>query len=324
MADSITVAWAVPVQTDLLGARLEAHIMSKSSIHVFKLCVKYGQTSGAAVGKLPPELVNTVVGHIYHPIFNEIRAQWSKKQLCVNNSCSPSDHFSRDEIEELHQGCHCGSTQYDTHHDHNCDHGSCNGCYELSEHLHEVMWDEDRHEKSLEFHLDMFDGPAARNDKFNRYRQVWRPAQRTRHSLLKHDLQIFTEEFQLETYFLVLREYNPDIEFPTLEKATVLSYLILPSVKSAIEEETGPGLVSYISSTFIDPAILHTPMDEQKARFKTALRALGLEPYVEKRQISPTCPTSKPWPVIDQPKKDQDVRERKNDVTKSELIPHDI
>ena len=53
--NTVTVAWATPVDAFALGAQMEAHVESKASVHTFRLCVKYAQASGNSLGRHPPD-----------------------------------------------------------------------------------------------------------------------------------------------------------------------------------------------------------------------------------------------------------------------------
>ena len=104
-------------------------------------------------------------------------------------------------------------------------------------------------------------------------------------------------DFKLQLYFAILHEYN-DLRWGHSELcgATILSYLILPSVQSEIITAAGPGVVSYLSSTFVNPSITQEPTREHVARFETAMRVLRLCPTVSGLQRPATWPTSQPRP----------------------------
>ena len=94
----MTLAWAIPVKTQLLGARLEAYVESKLLVATFKLCVKYGPSNHAPVGRLPPELINLIVDRIQWPILNSCESRWARYQLCLEDKCSTYDHFTEEQI----------------------------------------------------------------------------------------------------------------------------------------------------------------------------------------------------------------------------------
>ena len=100
----------------------------------------------------------------------------------------------------------------------------------------------------------------------------------------------------MELYFAVLHHHK-DVhgdDCVEIRAATVLSYLILPSIQTAMITSTGPGEVSYFSSTFIDPSIIQQPTFEHIARFRDAMSILGLYPTLRRIQHPTTWPTSKP------------------------------
>lgn len=101
MVDQILLAWATPVNTGSLGASLEAYVDSQPVINVLNLYVKYGQISGAPIGKFPQELVDRVAKDIYEPLFCNAASRWAKYQFFFDNVCTPSDHFSESELVSL-------------------------------------------------------------------------------------------------------------------------------------------------------------------------------------------------------------------------------
>ena len=91
MANSITIAWATPVDAATLGARMEAHAESKATIHIFRLCVQHAPP-GAPLGQLPPELVEIVAAQIQQPRFEKRMKKWEMSVNCAAGNCSPSEH----------------------------------------------------------------------------------------------------------------------------------------------------------------------------------------------------------------------------------------
>lgn len=103
MVNNVTVAWATPVDPFILGAQVEAYTESKAPISTFQLCVKYAGAHGKALGRLPPELVENVVGHIRRAIVEQRLRHWQKMELCCKDECSAFDHYSEEELLNLRE-----------------------------------------------------------------------------------------------------------------------------------------------------------------------------------------------------------------------------
>ena len=100
MVHNITVAWAMPVRSVDLGARLETYAETRATITTFRLCVKYAARE-SSLSRLPPEMVEIVTSHINEPIFQQRRQEWAKAESCCANDCSALDHFTEEEIREM-------------------------------------------------------------------------------------------------------------------------------------------------------------------------------------------------------------------------------
>lgn len=92
MANSITVAWAIPVDPFILGARIEAYGQCKAAISTLKLCIKYA--GSGALAQLPVELQEEIASHVRQPIFEERPNYWQIDKNCCNASCRPLDHLT--------------------------------------------------------------------------------------------------------------------------------------------------------------------------------------------------------------------------------------
>ena len=112
MVNNITVAWAIPVNITILGARLEAYVKSKSTVTAFRACIQHGQIEGTALGRLPPELIEIVAANIQQPIFEEHLMQWEKATECCLSECCASSHYTREEIMDIE--CSCDCREYDS------------------------------------------------------------------------------------------------------------------------------------------------------------------------------------------------------------------
>lgn len=55
-----TVAWAVPVEVEVLGAHLEAYVNLQPTINTLRMCHRFGKGEQAAITRLPVELLSEV------------------------------------------------------------------------------------------------------------------------------------------------------------------------------------------------------------------------------------------------------------------------
>jgi len=83
----ITVTWAVPLEAQLLGARLEAYVESKAAIRTFRLCIQYAHAN-QALAKVPVEVVEMVVSQIQENTFDWRKKWWQDAIRCCSIACS--------------------------------------------------------------------------------------------------------------------------------------------------------------------------------------------------------------------------------------------
>lgn len=103
MAHTDCSQWAVPVRPDRLGADLEAYVNTLPAIHTLRLCNRFG--IGAAINKLPTELVNQIQDHIIKSAREEALREWSEQFQCWEVQCrGVNGNFTREELSELHRG----------------------------------------------------------------------------------------------------------------------------------------------------------------------------------------------------------------------------
>ncbi len=93
MINSLTVAWAIPVDTAFVGARIEAYVEAKATISMLRLCIKYAQT-GISLGNIPTEMVENVATHVRQSIFESRLEGWQNAMTCCMGECSPRDHIN--------------------------------------------------------------------------------------------------------------------------------------------------------------------------------------------------------------------------------------
>ena len=164
MAGNIALAWALPVKTELLGARLEAYVKSKPIINMFKLCVKYGQLTGAPIGKLPQELVEMVAKKIHEPLLYDSTRRWANYQKCLDHVCMPSDHFDEPHLME-----HLREAEYSIHESFSETDGYDS---DVEDHLDEMSYELGcTHHEKLGAHLEKFNSSSSTLNSTNNFRR---------------------------------------------------------------------------------------------------------------------------------------------------------
>ena len=291
MVNSITIAWATPVDAATLGARMEAHAKSKATIHTFRLCVQHAPPD-APLGRLPPELVEIVAAQVQQSRFEKRMKKWEKSVNCAAGVCSPSDHFSQKEILSMKSDLGLCCQTDDESDDSDCE------CFE--EHLLNHGIGDDEHMQAVETFLPKveYNSFIKKSDKFVKCRKVCDSLKCGKYLTLNACVQIFAQDFGLEAYFAVHRDYDED-DWKS-PQTIVLAYLILPSMHSALKTSSGPQVVSYMmSSIIIDPSIFQDPSPDHKARFQTAMRTLQLRTALCAWHITKSHPTSERLPLAE-------------------------
>lgn len=80
----------------------------------------------------------------------------------------------------------------------------------------------------------------------------------------------------------MFRRYDSD-EYrfsPSHMSASILAYLILPSIQSTLKTSPGPETVSFMSSMVLDPSVVQEPSLDRKTHFKAVLKTMQLKPWV--------------------------------------------
>ncbi len=102
MSSTITLTWAIPVEAHLLGASMEAYVESKAAISMLRLCAQNGNPSEAPIARLPPEMVEEIVGHAQLPFYEKRFQDWVDITNCLDGWCRVFNlkiHYDED-----HQG----------------------------------------------------------------------------------------------------------------------------------------------------------------------------------------------------------------------------
>lgn len=111
------VAWAVPVEVDVLGARLQSYRETRAVIDTLRLCNRFGKGDQAFVTRLPTELLEVVVQHIRWADLESNLERWSQGLACCEGGCFTLDHWSGEELlqihteDEINENCDCESEE---------------------------------------------------------------------------------------------------------------------------------------------------------------------------------------------------------------------
>ena len=100
MENTITVAWALPVEAPSLCARLEAYAMSKSTISTLTISVQRSGLCASWPG-FPQEVIDSIAVHIRQENYEKVKPKWKRYYRCCNGDCTPLDHLSAEELQNL-------------------------------------------------------------------------------------------------------------------------------------------------------------------------------------------------------------------------------
>ena len=113
-----SLAWAVPVKPDDLGAHLEAFKNSLSKLQALRLCHKYGIGEDVHITKLPAEILLALEGYVFQHAIYEVSGEWKWLFKHYESRCEPFiDHVDDPSIiaeckdaydEELCDACQDG------------------------------------------------------------------------------------------------------------------------------------------------------------------------------------------------------------------------
>ncbi|KAI7154133.1 hypothetical protein KC343_g14268 [Hortaea werneckii] len=96
-----TVAWAVPVEVEVLGAHLEAYVNLQPTINTLRMCHRFGKGDQAAITKLPVELLNEIEDILMEEERRKRREEWETDFRCFQLHCDLRDHIDPSEIDDL-------------------------------------------------------------------------------------------------------------------------------------------------------------------------------------------------------------------------------
>ncbi|KAI6903994.1 hypothetical protein KC318_g14075 [Hortaea werneckii] len=95
-----TVAWAVPVEVEVLGAHLEAYVNLQPTINALRMCHRFGKGEDVAITRLPVELLSEVENVLIEEERRKTREEWETDFQCFQLHCELRDHFDTDELQE--------------------------------------------------------------------------------------------------------------------------------------------------------------------------------------------------------------------------------
>ncbi|KAI7264953.1 hypothetical protein KC345_g8647 [Hortaea werneckii] len=96
-----TVAWAVPVEVEVLGAHLEAYVNLQPTINTLRMCHRFGKGDHAAITELPVELLNEVEEILMEEERRKRREEWETDFRCFQLHCDLRDHIDPSELDDL-------------------------------------------------------------------------------------------------------------------------------------------------------------------------------------------------------------------------------
>ena len=100
MANNLTIAWAMPVDSIALGASIEAYASAKSTQSAFLDFIEMTSDNSAA-RRLPNELLEKITTHALRLHFEEHTYKWGSLVECFCGSCPPSEHLREEEYKRL-------------------------------------------------------------------------------------------------------------------------------------------------------------------------------------------------------------------------------
>ena len=97
---SITVAWAIPIEAQSAGARLEAYAAERA-IETFKVCIKDAHAD-RALARVPMEISEMIATQSRQYTFDERQKWWQDAVRCCAINCDCGDNEEhRNRVERL-------------------------------------------------------------------------------------------------------------------------------------------------------------------------------------------------------------------------------
>ena len=86
------IVWATPVRPDLLGQHLEAYKKCKRTLHMLRLCHRFGKGPEVHITKLPIEIIDEISDVIFEHKLQQSWSVWLESFCHFEGRCEPIDH----------------------------------------------------------------------------------------------------------------------------------------------------------------------------------------------------------------------------------------
>lgn len=253
------LAWAVPVDIEVVGAHVDAYAKLQTTIAALRLCHRFGKTD-APISRLPVELLSNIEDLLVEEEREKERTQWHRDYQCFRQECSQRDHYTEEELDEIRMEmtsiCSCGGG-------HKLPAGLAN-FDDITEDRLDAYLNED--DLTFELHTERM---ASWTDRV---------------AVLSGRASFLVKHFGLSVWTSTIRvnvEADADAYFPT---EWTMAYLILPngpSAKSSMEyseRDMNIGDFPIETACAIDLTDLMFRPQNVEGRFARALSILNLKP----------------------------------------------
>ncbi|KAI6868842.1 hypothetical protein KC338_g3800 [Hortaea werneckii] len=279
-----TVAWAVPVEVEVLGAHLEAYVKLQPTINTLRMCHRFGKGDQAAITRLPVELLSEVEDLLMQEERRKTREEWETDFRCFQLQCDIRDHCDPSELEERRR-IHCVELEEMRQRLYREVRQGCDECESDAS-------DDDFVENQLDEYI--LDGCFQKTHWERRSRWPERVNAPTS-SPMRHSLNVHANYFEKE-FGLAIWTSHVSIDAPgehyfeeDMAGKTTLAYLKLSSQQQRFEHDWPGNDQEYVDSGESGCGVrlkeVETPMDSEIRRFKRAIDMLGLRPRVHETQV---------------------------------------
>ncbi|KAI6793218.1 hypothetical protein KC332_g12521 [Hortaea werneckii] len=309
-----TVAWAVPVKVEVLGAHLEAYINLQPTINTLRMCHRFGKGNDVAITRLPVELLSEVEEYLVARERRKTRKAWNADFRCFQLKCQRKDHFTQSELDEVVQEY---EEELEEHHRlYDCEGSCCDSEVDtedekdIDEEVGESAADDDEDEEVDDDAYDEMTNAMLRDyiDESYRYvhydrRSGWcdrlgAPTSSSR-GIFHEQAEFFLQHFGLETWTIHLHVSAPPDNSYTcysrnnnpLGAETTLAYLKLPHRHQTLSgscqnhEVHNGQIMTDVETGYAmrlgQPEVL---TEKEASRFKRAVEILGLRPSLHRSQ----------------------------------------
>ena len=101
MANTMMLAWGIPLDAAMAGASIQAYTLARPSVRAFELYVRIGARQHQPIGRLPPELVHMICIALEDELYynglcmsdsgDGLIDDWTREVSCVEGTCTPFD-----------------------------------------------------------------------------------------------------------------------------------------------------------------------------------------------------------------------------------------